>query len=206
MGLVGKVTYLKHYLQLNSKKEPPLRKMGLKVTLHLGKVSGLANPIDTYKDDDIWPPLLFSLVNITQDIHWALWCENSKKCFLHCCLHWIQEFPQSQMSEISTNLSTTETGLLLWCTKRCSKHSKLNHLEWLLKGSHRQTWTVEEIRVKEPCFFPKRLAATESHNFSAISAAFIFPPQQYAINDTYNKWLYAEVQPMDKELRIAKKM
>jgi hypothetical protein len=69
MGLVGKVTYLKHYLQLNSKKEPPLRKMGLKVTLHLGKVSGLANPINTYKDDDIWPPLLFSLVNITQDIH-----------------------------------------------------------------------------------------------------------------------------------------
>jgi hypothetical protein len=46
---------------------------------------------------------------------------------------------------------------------------------------------VEEIRVKEPCFFPKRLAATESHNFSAISAAFVFPPQQYAINDTYNK-------------------
>jgi len=69
MGLVGKVTYLKHYLHLNSKKEPPLRKMGLKVTLHLGKVSGLANPINTYKDDDIWPPLLFSLVNITQDIH-----------------------------------------------------------------------------------------------------------------------------------------
>jgi hypothetical protein len=51
------------------KKEPPLQKMGLKVTLHLGKVSGLANPINTYKDDDIWPPLLFSLVNITQDIH-----------------------------------------------------------------------------------------------------------------------------------------
>ncbi len=43
--------------------------MGLKVTLHLGKVSGLANPINTYKDDDIWPPLLFRLVNVTQDIH-----------------------------------------------------------------------------------------------------------------------------------------
>jgi hypothetical protein len=40
------------------------------------------------------------------------------------------------------------------------------------EGPYKQTWTVEEIRVKDPCFFPRRLAAIESHNFAATSAAF----------------------------------